>query len=298
MRRLRQGFTLVELLVVIGIIALLVGILLPTLTKARDAAARTACLSSLRELGNALRIYGTENHECCPIGGVKADPANGNPGTNPLMQYAFTYTVYWVGPSGEGISGLGFLAYSGLLKSGRTFYCPSETTPEYMYNSNVKDPNPSKANGWPFTSKGQITFAGITKGNCRIGYMSRPAAAYTPVQDGFKGLPILTDPPYERSFPRYTKLKNLPIIADFHIDPSDVRRRHKTGINVALANGSAQFVPSKIFENATDGSQAWKNLDVQSALVSTDSATPNWYYVTKPTTTTYGIWNALDRYLK
>jgi len=65
----RHAFTLVELLVVIGIIALLVGILLPTLGKARAAAARAACLSNLRELSTALRQYSIENKDACPIGG-------------------------------------------------------------------------------------------------------------------------------------------------------------------------------------------------------------------------------------
>src|SRR4051794_14619789 len=108
-----RAFTLVELLVVIGIIALLVGILLPTLGKARDAAARTACMSGLRELNNALRIYAQENRDAVPIGGIAASPTTGAQGTNPNMQFPFTYTVYWKGPSGEGIGGLGFLAYSG-----------------------------------------------------------------------------------------------------------------------------------------------------------------------------------------
>ena len=67
MRR-SKGFTLVELLVVIGIIALLVSILLPAMNRAREAAQRTACLSNIRQLGTAFRIYGITYKDACPIG--------------------------------------------------------------------------------------------------------------------------------------------------------------------------------------------------------------------------------------
>jgi prepilin-type N-terminal cleavage/methylation domain-containing protein/prepilin-type processing-associated H-X9-DG protein len=62
----RRGFTLVELLVVIGIIALLIGLLLPSLAAARRSARSTACLSQLRQIGLASLQYAQEHKGLFP----------------------------------------------------------------------------------------------------------------------------------------------------------------------------------------------------------------------------------------
>ncbi len=69
-----NGFTLVELLVVIGIIALLIAVLLPALSTARSAARRVACASNLRQLGTAFKLYGLEHRDYCPYSGWDSTP--------------------------------------------------------------------------------------------------------------------------------------------------------------------------------------------------------------------------------
>jgi prepilin-type N-terminal cleavage/methylation domain-containing protein len=92
--RQSKGFTLVELLVVIGIIALLISILLPSLSRARETANRVKCAANLKQIGNGLLLYANENSGNFPRvyynsgaapAGTKANVATGNAAPDPFQ---------------------------------------------------------------------------------------------------------------------------------------------------------------------------------------------------------------------
>lgn len=118
-RRPAAAFTLLELLVVIGIIALLAALLLPVLGRAREAGRATACLSNLRQLGLAIQLYTQDYHHRLPI--MRDQPA-GPRSTND--------------PPGPDVVLLPYLGHTNVLR------CPSDhkdifqtTGSSYSWNS-------------------------------------------------------------------------------------------------------------------------------------------------------------------
>ncbi|MGE3311256.1 MAG: type II secretion system protein [Limisphaerales bacterium] len=122
----RRAFSLVELLVVIGILGVLAGMLLPGLSRGRGLAQATACLGHLREIGIALQIYVADNDNRMPS---MRDQAPGEAGmTNPPSA-----TVILPGPE-KGLSNV--------LADKRVFRCPADrsrvferTGSSYSWNS-------------------------------------------------------------------------------------------------------------------------------------------------------------------
>jgi prepilin-type processing-associated H-X9-DG protein/prepilin-type N-terminal cleavage/methylation domain-containing protein len=77
--RNRKAFTLVELLVVIGIIALLISILLPALNRARGQAKQVVCESQLRQIGGAMMMHANEHRNHFPLAGQLYAGLGGHP---------------------------------------------------------------------------------------------------------------------------------------------------------------------------------------------------------------------------
>ncbi len=94
-RRSRQqcaGFSLLELIVCVAIIAVLIGLLLPALSRARDAAQRTGCASNMRQMGAIIEMYLDDNKRIYPVVRYMPQPwlsGNENPALNvALKSYA------------------------------------------------------------------------------------------------------------------------------------------------------------------------------------------------------------------
>src|SRR5438270_4687956 len=216
--RHHRGFTLVELLVVIGIIALLVAIVLPTLAKAREAAARAACLSNLRQVHQSFLFYANAYHDEVPLG-FRHDSAP------PLGSKQFNSMVYSQ-TTGQ-FTLFGWLYNERLMLQPRIYYCPAENDPRQQFDT--------QQNPWPASPLTSPTI------NVYAGYGCRPEVALPDAPDPVQFAALHID------MPRLAKFKNKAIFADLVSISTRVDTRHVKGVNVLYGSGAAHWVDRKAF---------------------------------------------------
>ena len=141
--RKTKAFTLVELLVVIGIIALLISILLPALNKARQAAQTVQCMSNMRQVGLAIQMY-VNNHK----------------GTVPIVYWPYdpkTFRWYQFLQNSKDLT-YTLSDYDSTVKISRVLLCPA--MPQMSLSPTVPDETYRMANG--FLGYGMSLQLGLT----------------------------------------------------------------------------------------------------------------------------------------
>lgn len=300
-RRFCTGFTLVELLVVIGIIAVLISLLLPALQKAREAAVRTQCLSNLHQVGIYLQQYQNQSNGKVPIF---------------TLDWTSVWLNYFCYPDNlKTYTGLGLLAPAGVIKNtwkgpvediagisqspeGKVFYCPStlydgDRSRQFGY---IDPASPAASCPWLAGPETPGYYTRMTYG-VRPEYTSNFApyvAAYpvwrldmkrttktkrVDIVRGFTGgkgnrVPIFPKPS------QFSNRSASAIVMDMNDAPANRAVVHRGGLNALYADWSAKMVPTGLVKRHVD--------EINAMEAASSRAAQRWAH--------FQLWLEMDRF--
>jgi prepilin-type processing-associated H-X9-DG protein/prepilin-type N-terminal cleavage/methylation domain-containing protein len=230
--RTARAFTLVELLVVIGIIALLISILMPALNNARTQARTTQCLSNLRQVTIAFQMY-VNNNKGKTVGystSVKmakdGTPENGF-WMHEMRPYNGDISIVGVCPEATEPS----FGWGSVTRA----WGPSTNTADFLY----KVTGSYAINGWVY---GPDDLPGHAPGGERYGVGPRTAWHTLPVKEA-SNVPIFVDSAWVDTWPMDTDAPgNLVSGNTTMMSRVCIKRHSKRAVNVSFLDGHAQTV--------------------------------------------------------
>jgi prepilin-type N-terminal cleavage/methylation domain-containing protein/prepilin-type processing-associated H-X9-DG protein len=144
-----RAFTLIELLVVIAIIAILIGLLLPAVQKARQAAARSQCQNNLKQLGLGLHTY-HDGYQRFPPGGARSSELSWHVLILPYIEQGNLYNQFNLGPgSFDGANGRGPGKNEFAFTRIALFLCPSSPAERMQLGGHNNVDTPEMIDGVP-----------------------------------------------------------------------------------------------------------------------------------------------------